>query len=59
MIIVQRLFALALAAGFIFAFLIPTAMHRHQYGVVWLLLVIFFGWIGVNAYLFVRSRKQR
>lgn len=59
MIIVQRVFALVLAAGFVFAFLIPAAMHRHQYGIVWVVLLAFFAWIGVNAYLFMRSRAQK
>ncbi len=57
MIIVQRIFALVLAAGFIVAFLVPTAMHRHQYGVIWIVLTAFFAWIAVNAYLFIRARK--
>ncbi|MDQ2679944.1 MAG: hypothetical protein M3Y21_02825 [Candidatus Eremiobacteraeota bacterium] len=59
MIIVQRLFALMLAAGMVFVFLIPTAMHRRQYGVVWIVLAVFVAWIAANSFLFMRSRKRK
>lgn len=59
MIPLQRVVALLMAAALVFVFLVPLGMRRHQYGLVIVVVAIFFVYVAVNAWLFVRMRGAR
>lgn len=58
MIPLQRVFALLMAAAMVFAFLVPIAMKRHNDRIALLLVVLFFVYLAVNAWIFVRMRRS-
>ncbi len=47
-----------MAAAMIFVFLVPIGMARHRYGFVVALVAVFFLYLAVNAWIFVRMRKR-
>jgi uncharacterized membrane protein len=53
---IQRLFALAMAAGLL-AFILHIALQRHQYQVAGIVICLFSAYVAINAWLFVRLRK--
>jgi hypothetical protein len=53
----QRIIALLMAAAFVFAFLVPLAMQRHAYKVVFIVVGIFVLYLGVNAWIWLRMRS--
>jgi hypothetical protein len=57
MISLQRIIALLMAAAMIFIFLVPLAMKRHAYTLVFILVGIFVVYLGVNAWIWLRMRS--
>lgn len=57
MVPLQRVVALAMAAAMVFIFLVPLGMRRHAYTLVAIVIAVFFVYLAVNAWLFVRMRK--
>jgi hypothetical protein len=58
MIPFQRIVALLMAAAMVFVFLVPLAMQRHAYVLAGGIVAVFALYLAVNAWLFVRMRKQ-
>lgn len=55
----QRIIALAMAIVMVLFFLVPLAMQRHAVGLAVGLIVALAVYLGFNAWLFFRMRKQR
>jgi hypothetical protein len=54
----QRIIALIMAAAMTFIFLVPLGMARHDYRIVAIVVTIFFAYLAVNAWIFVRMRGR-
>ena len=54
----QRIIALIMAAAMTFMFLVPLGMARHDYRIVAIVITIFFAYLAVNAWIFVRMRRR-
>lgn len=55
----QRIMALLMAAAFVFVFLVPLAMRRHDYRIAAIVVAVFVIYLAFNAWLFVRMRNQK
>ena len=53
----QRIVALIMAAAMTF-FLVPLGMARRDYRIVAIVLALFFAYLAVNAWIFVRMRRR-
>lgn len=53
----QRLIALLMAAAMVFIFLVPLAVKRHAYPLVFIVVGIFIVYLGVNAWIWLRMRS--
>jgi len=59
MIVFQRAVALLVAAAMVFTFLVPLAMQRRDARLAIVIVALFFVYLGVNAWMFVRMRGHR
>lgn len=57
MVWAQRIIALVMAAALVFVFLVPLAMQRHAYAIVFLVVGVFVVYLGVNAWIWLRMRS--
>jgi hypothetical protein len=57
MISLQRIIALRMAAALVFFFLVPLAMQRHAYALVYIVVGVFVLYLGVNAWIWLRMRS--
>jgi hypothetical protein len=57
MVSLQRIIALLMAAAMIFLFLVPLAMQRHAYTLVFIIVGVFVLYLGVNAWIWLRMRS--
>lgn len=57
MIALQRAIALLVAAAMVFVFLIPLAMRRHDARLAIVVVALFFAYLAVNAWIFVRMHR--
>lgn len=53
----QRIVALLMAAALVFVFLVPLAMQRHAYPIVFLVVGLFVVYLAVNAWIWIRMRS--
>ena len=54
----QRIMALLMAAAMVFIFLVPLGMARRDYRIVAIVVTLFFIYLVVNAWIFVRMRRR-
>lgn len=57
MVGLQRVIALLMAAAMVFAFLVPLAMARHAYSIVFIVVGVFVVYLAVNAWIWLRMRS--
>ncbi len=57
MVPLQRVIALLMAAAMVFIFLVPLALRRHAYPVVFIVVGVFIAYLGVNAWIWLRMRS--
>jgi hypothetical protein len=57
MVSLQRIIALLMAAAMVFAFLVPLALQRHAYNIVFIVVGVFVLYLGVNAWIWLRMRS--
>ena len=55
----QRIIALLMAVVMVCFFLVPLAWQRHAYPLACGLIALLVVYLGVNAYLFARMRRQK
>lgn len=54
----QRVIALVMAAAMTFLVLVPLGLAKHDYRIVAIVAAFFFGYLAVNAWIFVRMRRR-
>jgi hypothetical protein len=57
MVPLQRVIALLMAAAMVFLFLVPLAMQRHAYALVFIVVGVFVVYLAVNAWIWLRMRS--
>jgi hypothetical protein len=57
MVSLQRIIALLMAAAMVFVLLVPLAVQRHAYTLVFIVVGIFVVYLGVNAWIWLRMRS--